>query len=474
MAPSPCIQALLTAAGDGSLGRAQTPLHGVLWRGERQGGKSFLLCPGGTAGSEPTRSSPGLPPPALPPWPEPQPWGGSRLPRGAVRSDGAAPRGSAREQRPGSPSTSGQQERPSRGPASPPTPGAAGLLSGDPTFSRPSPKGLQSSPTRFHTAAAPDRDLGTPGEQGGRPALTAAATSCGPQHPSSSTRQPAARLKLLRRGSIPPAQELRGRPCGAGIARRGSAAPCRQLAPAAPTPAPAPLPHSPASPGSSPPGTTVFLRSGGGWGGRCRARCCCCYRPSPLRGGHSPPPFPQAPRLCRLQERAPPLPAPHLHRAGSWTPGLFFAAEVAGVGGCRGSCCQCQVAPLEGRVAGVGLAWLSLGLSGPAQVRRLGGQRKLPAWARCECLEGLRCLPDPERAAPAVPARLYRGAARPGCSAVPGEGAPAAGAPCPAPSDGGPSSSSGCAVPRGLPGPWHGQGECRARPRRSALPPAPP
>lgn len=363
-------------------------------------------------------------PPALPPCPEPC---GLSAPAGSgpVRSGGAARRGSAHNSGPGAPAPAGETlPRPS--------------LAADPGSRRTPVRRFHLQPPQPQRAPKLPRKVPHRGR-----------TRQGPQHPRRTGRAPRThrRRHLLR----PPAPQQQHQAAGSQVqaapprlhaARSGAPGPAlrrghsparqrgslRQLAPAAPTPAPAPLPHSPASPGSSPPGTTVFLRSGGGWGGRCRARCC-CYRPSPLRGDHNPPPFPQASRLCRLQERAPPLPAPHLHRAGSWTPGLFFAAEVAGVGGCRGSCCQCQVAPLEGRVAGVGLAWLSLGLSGPAQVRRLGGQRKLPARARCERLEGLRCLPDPERAAPAVPARLYPGAGR---SVVPGEGARAAGAPCPA------------------------------------------
>lgn len=65
-----------------------------------------------------------------------------------------------------------------------------------------------------------------------RPALTAAAASRGPQQPSSSsTTQPTAGLRLRRRRSIlPPAQELRERPCGAGIP--GGAARLLQASPA--------------------------------------------------------------------------------------------------------------------------------------------------------------------------------------------------------------------------------------------------
>lgn len=59
--PAPChLQVRPSDAGEGSLARAQTPLHeGPLERG----GGFFLLCPGGTAGSEHAQSSPGLPPP---------------------------------------------------------------------------------------------------------------------------------------------------------------------------------------------------------------------------------------------------------------------------------------------------------------------------------------------------------------------------------------------------------------------------
>lgn len=130
---------------------------------------------------------------------------------------------------------------------------------------------------------------------------------------------PPPQLHPARSGAPGPALRRGHSPAG----QRGS---CRRLAPAAPTPAPAPLPHSPASPGSSPPGTTVFLRSGGG---RCGARY---YRPSSRRP-QSPPTLPSGAAVLSARRAGAASPRPAPPPGGQLDPGLFSAAEVAGVGG---------------------------------------------------------------------------------------------------------------------------------------------
>lgn len=306
--------------------------------GGRQGGKSFLLCPGGTAGSEPTLSSPGLPPPRTPSLPgaagEPRGAGGSH---GPVRPDGAAPRALPGASGPGTPAPA----RPSRGPASPPTPRAAGLLSGDPTFLQPPPSQRGSTapreaPHRGRTRRERRRTRRrTRGEEGGRPALTAAAASRGPQHPSSSssTQQPAARLQPRHRGSIVAAQELRGRPCGAGIARRGSAAPSGG-SPGRPSAALCPL-----LPAQVLPGLRYSSAPGAGGVGHAAAT-------APSRGARGPPtPYPRAAVLSAPGVgAASPRPAP--------PPDYFLQRKSPERVGGRGTCCQCRVAPQEGRARG--------------------------------------------------------------------------------------------------------------------------
>lgn len=294
--------------------------------GKRQGGKSFLLCPGGTAGSEPTLSLPGLPPPHTPSLPraagDPRRAGG---PRGAVRSDGAAPRGSARQERPGSPNTRGQPERPSRGPASP-TPGPSELLSGPRHFQPPQlQRGSNAPPKAPHRGRARQgprllrRTRRAPRTHRRRRLLRPPAPQQQHQAAGGQAAAPPPQLHPARSGAPGPALRRGHSPAG----QRGS---CRRLAPAAPTPAPAPLPHSPASPGSSPPGTTVFLRSGGG---RCGARC---YRPSSRRP-QSPPTLPSGAAVLSARRAGAASPRPAPPPGGQLDPGLFSAAEVAGVGG---------------------------------------------------------------------------------------------------------------------------------------------
>lgn len=114
------------------------------------------------------------------------------------------------------------------------------------------------------------------------------------------------------------------------------ATPFRRLPPAAPTPAPAPLPHSPASPGSSAPGTTcpaVFIRT---VGGRVAGACVWCAGQGALpprsegaailRRRH---PSSWAPGFCRLEGRAPASPRPAPPPGGQpLDHGLFSPAEA--------------------------------------------------------------------------------------------------------------------------------------------------
>lgn len=409
---------LLTAAGDGS---AETPLHGVLrWEKGRGGNLSSFVLEEQRVQS-PHWAYPGFPRLTLPPSPEPPATPDVR----AAREERSGPTGQHRgalpgKSGPGAPTPAGSRRDP---PAAQPhrPPDHRSSCQGHATFSHPSSKGAPTLPPRLHTAAAPDRDRGSWGEQGRRPALTAAAASCGPQHPSSSTRQPAARLQLRRRSSIPPAQELRGRPWGAGIARRGSAAPAggshrpprRQRPPLCRT---RPLLRAQVLPGlqySSAPGA-------GGVGHAATA---------PPRGGHNlPPPFPRAPRFCRLEERAPPLPALHLHRAGSWTPDYFLQRKLQGWVG-------------EGAV--VASAGSPLWRGGRQARGSPGSVSAHPAPLRCDASAGtaqtscLGTLWVPAGAAPLREAssdRAERALPALGAPGAPpcGEGAREAAAPCPA------------------------------------------
>lgn len=96
---------------------------------------------------------------------------------------------------------------------------------------------------------------------------------------------------------------------------------------------------------------------------------------APSRRDRDPPTLPSGAAVLSAPRAGAASPRPAPPPGGRLDPGLFSAAEVAGVGGWKGSCCQCRVAPQEGRAAGAGLARLSLGPPGPAQVRRLGGDR---------------------------------------------------------------------------------------------------
>lgn len=462
MAPSPChIQALLTAAGDGSLGRAQTPLHGVLWRGGNL--SSFVLEDQRV--QSPHEAHPGFPA-CAPSLPGAVRALGSRGERSgpAGQHGGALPTTAAREPQ-------HQRERPSRGPASPPTPGAAGLLSGDSTFSHPSPKGLQSSPAKFHTAAAPGRDLGTRGEQGGRPALTAAATSCGPQHPSSSTRQPAARFKLLRRGSMPPAQELRGRPCGAGIARRGSAAPSGSSHQPPRHQRPPLYRTLPLLPAQVRPGLQYSSAQGAvGVGGVGHAAAAT----APLLSEEATTLHPSLRRRGFVGSKSGRRLSPPRTSTGraAGPPDYFLQRKSLGWVG-AGAVVASARSPLW---RGGWRAWGSPGSASayPAPLRCdasgdsanfLPGHA-VSAWRGC----GASPTPSGQRrqfqpgSIPALGAPWCRGK----------EPALRAHRALPAPSDGGPSSSSGCAVPPRAARPWDGRGECRAGRALPAVPSAPP
>lgn len=172
--------------------------------------------------------------------------------------------------------------------------------------------------------------------------------------------------------------------------------------------------------------------------------------PPPSEGTTIPPPFPRAPRFCRLDARAPPLPAPHLHRAGSWTPDYFLQRKPPGCVGGRGELLAVPGRPSGGAGGGRGARLAEFRPIRPrsgATPRQ--GPRKLPARARYKCLEGLRrrgkrAVTDPSGQRRRFQPGRSPGARRPRCSVVRGkEPAKRPHRALPAPSDGGPSSSSG-------------------------------
>lgn len=357
MAPSPCQSRCYSAAGDGSAARAQTPLHGVLFFGGKAGGEIFPPLSWRNSGFR----------------------AHTKLPRASPASHSVPARSRRRTQRCGRLSRSGPARRGSTaGSARGERPGNAGTgetfprpgLAADPQSRRapvrgphlpsatPIPKGLHSSPRgsapRPHPPGEeenkeenPRRRRRAPHTHRRRRLPRPPAPQQQQQHPAAGGQAAAPAPRLHRGGSGAPGPALRRGHSPAG--QRGS---LRRL------PRPPLCRTLPASPGSSPPGTTVFLRSGGG---RCGARC--CHRPFPRspRSPHTLPPGRGFVGSRSGRRLSPPR----------TSTGLLSAAEVSGACGWKG-----DLLPVPGRPSGGAGAGLSLGPPGPAQVRcRLGRDR---------------------------------------------------------------------------------------------------
>lgn len=241
----------------------------------------------------------------------------------AARGDRSGPTGQHRGALPGRAARECQhQPDPPAGPASPPTPASSKIrrapVRGIPPSATPIPKGLQSSP------------------QGSTPRPRSAGTG----HPRRARRAPRThrRRRLLR----PPAPQQQQQAAGGQ-----AAAPAPRLH-RGPSGAPGPAlrrGHNPAGQRGSlqaahPGRPDATARPSAALARFSRLKSSRDYSIPPLRGravwgtllllpplGEEtaiPTPCPRAPRFCRLQERAPPLPAPHLHRAGGWTPDYFL------------------------------------------------------------------------------------------------------------------------------------------------------